>query len=70
MCLRCQLTFSTKQVIIGLVYFSVVFEIALPLISITYTADPLDVLCYAIGAAVFLTFMNKPALQSKKSQVL
>lgn len=65
-----QLTFSVKQVIIGLVYFSVVFEIALPIFSKTYTADPLDVLCYGLGTLVFLKFMNKPAPQSKKSQVL
>lgn len=65
-----QLTFSTKHVMIGLVYFSVVFEIVLPLISKTYTGDPIDVLCYSFGAFVFLKFMNKPVPQSKKSQAL
>ncbi|RAI95012.1 hypothetical protein LV83_00263 [Algoriphagus yeomjeoni] len=65
-----QLTFSTKQVMIGLAYFSIVFEIALPLISKTYTADPLDVLCYGVGTLVFLKFMNKPVPQSKKSPAL
>ena len=65
-----QLTFSRKQVIIGLAYFSIVFEIVLPLISKTYTADPLDVICYGLGTLVFLKFMNKPAPQPKKSQVL
>lgn len=64
------LTFTRKQVLIGLVYFSVVFEVFLPLISSNYTADPLDVLCYAIGSLVFLKFMNKPAPQSKKPQAL
>ena len=65
-----QLTFSRKQVISGLAYFSIVFEIVLPLISKTYTADPLDVICYGLGTLVFLKFMNKPAPQPKKSQVL
>ncbi|PZX58001.1 hypothetical protein LV85_00187 [Algoriphagus chordae] len=65
-----ELTFSTKQVMIGLVYFSLVFEVLLPFKSTTYTADPLDVVCYVIGTLVFLKFMNKPAPQSKKSQVL
>lgn len=65
-----QLTFSNKQVLIGLVYFSVVFEIILPLVSKTYTADPIDVLCYGLGTIVFLKFMNKPAPQSKKSRAL
>lgn len=65
-----QLTFSKKQVLIGLVYFSIVFEIVLPLVSKTYTADPIDVFCYGLGTIVFLKFMNKPAPQSKKSRAL
>ncbi|WBL42496.1 magnesium citrate secondary transporter [Algoriphagus halophytocola] len=65
-----QLIFTPKQVVIALVYFSVVFEILLPLRSNTYTADPIDVLCYAFGTWVFLKFMNKPALQSKRSRAL
>ncbi|MCE7057491.1 magnesium citrate secondary transporter [Algoriphagus sp. AGSA1] len=65
-----ELTFTAKQLIIGLVYFSLVFEVCLPLLSSTYTADSLDVLCYSIGTSIFYNLMNKPALQSKKSQVL
>ncbi|SFB51271.1 magnesium citrate secondary transporter [Algoriphagus aquimarinus] len=65
-----ELTFTTRQVVVGLVYFSLVFEVLLPFKSTTYTADPLDVVCYVIGTLVFLKFMNKPAPQSKKSQVL
>lgn len=34
--------------------FSVYFEVYLPAVSPRYTGDPLDVLCYAIGALVFL----------------
>lgn len=67
---REQLTFSKKQVLLGFVYFSLVFEVLLPLRSVTYTADPLDVLCYLFGTLLFLKFMNKPALQSKKFRVL
>ncbi|PZX58391.1 hypothetical protein LV84_01599 [Algoriphagus ratkowskyi] len=65
-----ELTFSKKQLIIGLVYFSVVFELFLPNYSNAYSADPLDVLCYIIGTWVFYQFMNKPAPQARKSQEL
>ncbi|WP_425636750.1 magnesium citrate secondary transporter [Algoriphagus yeomjeoni] len=65
-----ELTFDTKQVIVGLVYFSLVFEVLLPLKSSTYTSDPLDVLCYVIGTLVFHKFMNKPAPRPKKSPAL
>ncbi|REG83524.1 magnesium citrate secondary transporter [Algoriphagus antarcticus] len=65
--MKSELIFSKKQVFIGLIYFSIVFELVLPKLSAAHTADPLDVLCYMIGAWVFHRFMNKPALQSKKS---
>jgi hypothetical protein len=68
--LKSELIFSKKQLLIGLTYFSVGFEVVLPRLAASYTADPFDVLCYAIGTWVFYTFMNKPALQAKKSQVL
>ncbi|MDR7128434.1 hypothetical protein J2X69_000766 [Algoriphagus sp. 4150] len=64
------LTFTRTQVLVGLIYFSVVFEAVLPLVSSTYTADILDVLCYALGTMVFYKFMNKPVLQSKKHPAL
>lgn len=68
--LKSELTFSKKQLLIGLIYFSVVFELVLPRLSTAYTADPLDVLCYSIGTWVFMRFMNKPVPQSRKSQAL
>lgn len=60
-----ELIFSKTNILVGLAYFSIVFEIILPRISEVYTADPLDVLCYALGAWVFMKFMNKPAPQPK-----
>ncbi len=65
-----ELIFNKKQLVIGLIYFSIVFEIILPRISAVYTADLLDVLCYLIGTLVFHKIMNKPAPQSKKSPAL
>lgn len=68
--LKSELIFSKKQLLIGLTYFSVVFELLLPRLSTTYTADPVDVICYMLGTWAFFKFMNKPALQPRKSQAL
>lgn len=63
--LKERLVFTRKQVLVGLIYFSVVFEVVLPQFSSVYTSDPLDVVCYSIGTLIFLKFMNKPALPPK-----
>lgn len=68
--MKSKLIFSKKQLAVGLIYFSIVFEVILPYFSATYTSDSLDVLCYLIGTIVFQKFMNRPALQSKKSPAL
>ena len=68
--MKTELTFTKKQLLIGLIYFSIVFELILPKLSKAYTADPLDLLCYMIGTWVFHKFMNKPAPQPRKSPVL
>ncbi|EAZ82225.2 hypothetical protein [Algoriphagus machipongonensis] len=67
---KMELVFTKKQLFIGLLYFSIIFELVLPRVSTTYTADPLDVLCYATGTLMFFKWMNRPSLQSKKSQIL
>lgn len=63
---KTELTFSIKQLAIGVIYFSIVFELILPNVSPVYTADLFDVLCYLIGTLVFQKFMNIPASQTKK----
>lgn len=68
--LKTELVFTKKQLLIGLLYFSVIFELILPRLSSIYTADPFDVLCYAIGTLIFFKWMNRPSLQSKKSRTL
>ena len=68
--LKSELTFSKKQLLIGLIYFSVIFELVLPQLSTAYTADLLDVLCYLVGTLVFYRFMNKPVHQPRKPQAL
>jgi hypothetical protein len=39
--------------------YALVFELVLPMHSTIYTADPLDVLAYAIGAAAFMRWINQ-----------
>lgn len=68
--MKSELVFTKKQLAIGVIYFSIVFELILPHVSEVYTADLLDVFCYLFGTLVFQKFMNKPAPQSKKSQAL
>ncbi len=63
--LKNQLVFTKRQLLIGLGYFSLVFEGILPLYAEKYVADPLDVVCYAIGSYVFYLFMNKPELEGQ-----
>ena len=41
--------------------FAVWFEGILPLFDNRATADPLDVLAYAVGGFIFLRWMNQPA---------
>lgn len=51
--------FTAIQTFIGFAYIAFIFEWFLPRFSNTYTADPLDVLCYAIGTIVFYFFINQ-----------
>jgi hypothetical protein len=55
-------TFSITQVLIGTIYFAVLFEILLPLWSNKYTSDPIDAIAYGIGAWVFYKYINKRSL--------
>lgn len=51
-------TLSHWQVWPAVVLYAVVFEWVLPSYSPIYTADPFDVVAYAIGAMVFMRWMN------------
>ena len=50
--------FTKYQVMIAVLYYSVGFEVVLPQILPRYTADPLDVLAYALGGWFFYLFIN------------
>lgn len=53
-------TFSRSHIFIVVFYFSLLFEVVLPLYSINYTADILDIGCYIIGAIVFYRIHVEP----------
>lgn len=39
--------------------YALVFEVVLPMHSTIYTADPMDVVAYAVGAAAFMRWINQ-----------
>jgi hypothetical protein len=53
-----QFVFTKKQIFVGWLYFSFMFEFALPKWSNTYTSDIFDVVCYGIGSVYFYKFIN------------
>jgi len=59
-------TLSVWHVVFITVYVTLVFEVLLPLISKTYTADWLDALLYVIGGIFFYRVMNKPVAEERK----
>ena len=59
------LVFSPVHVLVGWLYFSLLLEGLLPLLSTTYTADLWDILCYGIGSLAFYFWINRA--QSEKN---
>lgn len=57
--------FKPVHVLFALLYVSLVFEWLLPSYSSSYTADPLDLLMYGLGAGLF--FALQPAIFPEKS---
>jgi hypothetical protein len=56
--LKNSFAFTKSQVVVGLLYFSFLFEFALPKWSSDYTADIWDLVFYSIGALIFYNFIN------------
>jgi hypothetical protein len=59
---------SAWHVVFIVVYVSVVFEGILPWLSVKYTADWMDVALYGVGGVFFYFVMNKPVVESRKSE--
>lgn len=55
---------SKYQVGIAVLYYSLGFEVILPMFMPRYTPDPLDVLAYALGGWYFYFFINVPPATS------
>ncbi|AEL25435.1 hypothetical protein Cycma_1681 [Cyclobacterium marinum DSM 745] len=60
-----QMIFTKKQIIIGLIYFGLLFEGLLPAWSLVYVRDPMDLVCYSIGAIYFWFFINKKGVDNR-----
>lgn len=50
---------SLVEMVAAVVLFSGLFEGLFPLISDRFTSDPVDIILYAAGAALFAAFMNR-----------
>jgi len=51
--------FTPTQVLVGFIYFSLLFEGLLPSWSATYTRDIWDIVCYFLGSVWFYFLINK-----------
>lgn len=53
------LVLDNEEIVAITVVFAVYFEAILPHYNANFTADPLDVLCYSLGAWFYGVFVNK-----------
>ena len=51
---------TRRDLLIIIVLFTLYFEGILPYFNENFTSDPVDILCYAVGAWIFQSFMNRP----------
>ncbi len=59
-------TFTKTQILVAVIYVSVVFEWFLPRYSSTYISDFWDVVCYVLGAVYFYFLINQAAALNAK----
>ena len=57
---------SPWHVVFIVVYVSVLFELALPHYSNTYTGDWIDVVLYLVGGVFFYKLINRPIIAEKR----
>jgi len=60
-----QWTLPRSHGLASVVFFALYFELVLPLVKVTATADPLDVLAYAVGWLVFEARLNRRGAVAK-----
>lgn len=56
-----QYKLSRGMVLFFAVWYSLIFEVILPLNSIKFHADVFDVVAYLVGSYIFFNFGNRPA---------
>lgn len=56
--------FSPLQIMVGVAYVSLIFEVLLPYWSDSYVGDLWDVFCYSVGAVYFYRFINPNSASS------
>lgn len=56
------------QVIISIIYCSLLFEYFLPIYSNTFCSDPIDVICYLIGGIFWKFILNKQQIKNSKNR--
>lgn len=54
-----QFKLSALQLVVGVLYFALLFEVLLPQLSSKYTADGLDVIAYSLGGLGFFLYRLK-----------
>lgn len=63
--LKQQYYLSVWHLMWALIYFSILFELVLPCFSPLYTADWLDVFCYAAGTLLYYAMIIHPLRQKQ-----
>jgi hypothetical protein len=54
---------SKKQVFFAVIYFSLAFELLLPIYSDNYTSDVMDPFAYGIGAVAYYNWIQAPSIR-------
>jgi hypothetical protein len=58
---------SKFQLIVSIVYCSLLFEYFLPIQSAAFYSDPIDVICYTIGGLLWNFILNKDQIKNSKN---
>lgn len=58
--LNAKFVLDRTMVILAFAWISIAFEFLLPLYCTKYISDPIDILCYAMGAWIYYRYLNKP----------
>lgn len=60
---------SVSRIIAVSVFISILFELLLPLYSVTYVSDPIDILCYLSGALIYFLIQRQMQQELNRAQL-